>query len=132
MKHRQTLLTIIAVAVIVCGCHTPGERIRTVRIESEPPGMAVYFGIAGADDRAARQREYVGKTPCQLDIECDEQGRFVNRVSSFARPVATFYADPPASETNLFPQSQSFAVPAMFIRPPPIPRAVYFDMRKTP
>lgn len=136
MRTGQTLSTIIALALIACSCKTmppetisPGK-VRTVRIETEPAGMTIYFSIAGTQARADSQREYVGRSPCEVQIECDEQGRFVNRISSFARPVATFYADPPAHLTNIFAQKQTFAVPAIFIRPPKIPRAVFFDMTK--
>jgi hypothetical protein len=54
----------------------------------------------------------------------------VNNVSSFARPVAVFYAEPPINATNQHAQSQTFAVPAAFVRPPPIPSGVFFDMSK--
>lgn len=124
-------------AAIVCGCSTyqptefaPTATTRRVKIETDPPGMRIYFGIAGTEDRSKRQREYVGTSPCAVVVDCDEAGRFVNRISSFARPVAIFYADPPSDATNLFSQEQSFAVPAIFVRPPPIPRAVFFDMKK--
>jgi len=121
--------TIFALAIVASGCRTPPP-IRTVRIETDPPGARVYFGIAGTPERAREQRQYVGASPCVLTVPCDEDGRFVNTVSSFARPVAVFYADPPSGTTNLHAKSQTFAVPAAFVRPPPIPSAVFLDLTK--
>jgi hypothetical protein len=131
---------ILLMALIICGCKSPYQPTefaptptsRRVKIETDPSGMRIYFGIAGTDVRAKQQREFVGTSPCVLEVECDEEGRFINRVSSLSRPVAIFYAVPPSEMTNLFAQEQTFVVPAMFIRPPPIPRAVFFDMRKSP
>jgi hypothetical protein len=132
--NRKCLLVVAALAVVGCA-HTPTESAptkytRVVKIETDPPGMRIYFGIAGTEARARDQREFVGTSPCSLTVPCDGDGRFENNVSGFARPKAVFMAEPPAGATNLFAQNQIFAVPAMFIRPPPIPKAVFFDMAK--
>ena len=140
MKFNCTAF--LALAIVAIGCaHTPPEkeaeevperapiqRTRDVRVDSDPPGMRIYFGIAGTEDLAREQREYIGMSPCTVTVPSDKEGRFQNKVSSFARPKAVFMAEPPASATNLFKQSQVFSVPAMFVRPPPIPTAVFFDM----
>lgn len=132
----NTRIVLLIVAAFAVGCaHTPTEfaptkYTRMVKIETDPPGMRVYFGIAGTEEAARKQREYVGTSPCSLTVACDEEGRFQNNVSGFARPKAVFMAEPAANSSNLFAQSQVFAVPAMFIRPPPIPKAVFFDMTK--
>ena len=135
-------ISFLALAIVAMGCvHTPpqkekvresppAERTRDVKIDTDPSGMRIYFGIAGTEELAREQREYIGLSPCTLTVPCDEQGRFKNKVSSFARPKAVLMAEPPASATNLFPQSQVFSVPATFVRPPPIPAAVFFDMTK--
>jgi hypothetical protein len=126
---------ILALALFVCGCaHTPTEyaptsNSRSIKIETDPPGMRCYFGIAGTEERAIRQREFAGMSPCVITVP-SEGDYFQNNVSGFARPQAVFMAEPPEGSTNLFAQRQVFAVPALFIRPPPIPRAVFFDMRK--
>ena len=73
---------------------------------------------------------FIGVSPCSVTVPCDPEGRFVNSISGFARPKAVFEAEPPAAATNLFAQAQEFIVPAAFVRPPPIPRAVFFDMHK--
>ena len=134
---KTTTLTLLL--ALACGCktHTPTENAptkdtRVIRIETDPPGMRVYFGISGNEESARHQREYVGESPCKLTVRCDEDGRFLNEVSSFAHPKAVFEAEPPAGTTNLFAQQQVFVVPALFVHPPPIPQAVFFDMHKPP
>lgn len=128
-------IALFALALAVGCAHTPTEYAptrdtRAVKIITDPPGMRCYFGIAGTEDRAIEQREFVGLSPCVATVQSDEDDHFVNNVSSFARPKAVFMAEPPEGSTNLAPQKQVFAVPALFIRPPPIPRSVFFDMRR--
>ena len=132
-------LPVILAAALVAGCSTyqpteqaPTKHTRVIKVSTEPAGMRVYFGISGTEDRAARQREYVGESPCSLTVPCDDEGRFLNKVSTFARPQAVIEAEPPTGATNLFAQRQVFAVPALFIRPPTIPAGVFFDMRRAP
>jgi len=117
--------------LIGAGCAT-FHPTRQVKIDSDPPGMRVYFGISGSEAQAHQQREYVGTSPCTLTVPCDGEGRFVNKVSSFARPKAIIEAEPPYAATNLFAQQQVFIVPAIFVHPPPIPAAVFFDMHRPP
>lgn len=130
MKAGQLLCTIFVLAL--AGCETlEVAPTRTVRIETDPPGMRIFFSN-GREDMSEKEREYVGASPCSLTVPCDEEGRFINRVSSFARPVAVFYADPPHDAANLYSQRQTFGVPATFRRPGKIPSAVFFDMHKQP
>ena len=140
MQPKRTLF--LALAIIAFGCaHTPPKKeevqkpapvplTREVKVDTDPPGMRIYFGIAGTEDLAREQREYIGLSPCSVTVAVDKEGRFQNKVSSFARPKAVFMAEPPNSATNLFKQSQVFSVPATFVRPPPVPAAIFFDMTK--
>lgn len=105
---------------------------RIVRIETDPPGMRIFFGYGASKNRAENEREYVGVSPCSYTANSTRNGYFRNTVSQFSKPVAVFYADPPSTETNLFSQRQTFNCPAFTVRPAPIPGAVFFDMHKKP
>lgn len=130
MKHTALFLLIVATSCAHTPTeHAPTRNTRTVKIETAPPGMRCYYGIAGTEERAVEQREYVGLSPCVATVPSDGDN-FPNNVSGFARPKAVFMAEPPDGATNLHAQRQVFSVPAMFVRPPPIPRAVFFDMHK--
>lgn len=138
MKPGQTLGTIFALAV-VCGCYTrspestaPTRNTRLVLIQTDPPGMRIFFGLSGTEERAIAQREYVGQSPCALTVRCDKEGRLENTIGGLARPKAILQAEPPHDATNLFAQKQVFAVPSAFVHPPEIPKAVFFDMHKPP
>lgn len=109
--------------------YAPSRNTRAVKIVTDPPGMRCFYGIAGTEERAREQREYVGDSPC-VAILPSEGDNFPNTVSGFARPKAVFMAEPPANTAGLHAQAQVFDVPAIFIHPPPIPKAVFFDMHK--
>jgi hypothetical protein len=133
----KTLLTPLLALALCAGCRTyqpteyaPTKDTRVVKIETDPPGMRIYFGKAGTETLAVTQRQYVGQSPCTLTVPCDGEGRFVNTISDWRRPKAIFEAEPPHGSTNLYAQKQIFAVPAFFTYPPPIPGAVFFDMHK--
>ena len=138
MKPGQTVWTIFALA-LVCGCYTrspestaPTRNTRLIVIQTDPPGMRIFFGLSSTEARAITEREYVGQSPCALSVKCDKEGRFENTGSALARPKAVLQAEPPHDATNLFAQKQVFAVPAAFVHPPEIPKAVFFDMHKAP
>ncbi len=138
MKPGQIIWPIFALAVM-CGCYTrspestsPTRNTRLILIQTDPPGMRIFFGLSGTEARAITEREYVGQSPCGLTVKCDKEGRFENTSSGFTRPKAVLQADPPYGATNLFAQKQVFAVPAAFVHPPEIPKAVFFDLHKPP
>lgn len=128
----KTVIFLLAFALAGCAHipteYAPSKKTRAVKIETDPPGMRCYYGIAGTVEGAVRQRGYVGISPCVAIIPSDGDN-FPNTVSKFARPQAVFMAEPPAGITNnVHPQKQIFAVPGIFNRPPPIPRAIFFNM----
>lgn len=133
----KKLIALAICAVIASGCASDrpdangvDRHHRLVKIETDPPGMRVYFGYGATTNLALKEREYVGTSPCTYLAKSTAKGYFVNTVSQFAQPVAVFYAEPPALATNLYPQRQEFKAPAFVVRPAPIPQAVFFDMHK--
>lgn len=89
--------------LILAGCATVPPT-RQVRLESDPPGAHVFVSY-GADERSAKAREYLGKTPCAAEIPADGDGRIKIPAgfmvySSFVPPVAVFTAEWPGIATN--------------------------------
>jgi hypothetical protein len=109
---------------------SPKASQKSIKVETDPPGMRIFFCVATSETNAMEQREYVGQSPCVVTVETDAQDRFVNKFSSFLHPVAVFMAEPPSTSTNLYAQRQEFQVPAAFHKAVKAPDAVFFDMHK--
>ena len=126
--------TIIATIVLTAAVTSFGSDrfTKNIKVETDPPGMRIYFCISANETNAAAEREYVGQSPCAVSVKIDSDGRFQNNISAFKHPVALFAAEPPALQTNLFAQSQAFPVPALFHKTGKAPDAVFFDMNKHP
>ena len=119
----------IGIAVLTVAVSAIGKD-KTIKVETDPPGMRIYFAVAVTEKGAIENREYVGTSPCQVKVQVDGNGRFKNTFFGWTHPVAVFMADPPSTATNLFAQKQDFRVPAHFYKAPAAPDAVFFDMHK--
>jgi hypothetical protein len=80
---RQTILAILALALVATGCrHTsqeiaPAPLVRTVRFDSEPPGAFVTLHYGSSFKVASESAgEYLGKTPCAAPVAVERNGTF--------------------------------------------------------
>lgn len=126
---KSLFVGVLALIAIAAYARSAGK---TIKVETDPPGMRVYFCVASSEAKSVQEREYVGVSPCEVVVAVDGAGRFRNKISKFVHPVALFMADPPSGSTNLFSQEQAFEVPAIFHRAAAAPDAVFFDMHKKP
>jgi len=132
----KTKIALLLASILIAGCVTHpiankiGRAQKSIRVETEPPGMRIYFAIASDLNEAEANKSYIGQSPCSVVVKVDSDGRFVNPISGFIHPVAVFFAEPDSTTTNLFPKSQSFKIPAAFYYAPKAPDGVFFDMRK--
>lgn len=112
----------------------PPRYQHTVKFESDPEGMRVYFGEGGEVPLAEKARSFVGITPCETKVKCDSAGLFnisgIKLYNSFRPAVAVFEAEPPAADTNLFKQQVTYDGDAHFKHADKVPDAVFFDMHK--
>ncbi|MDR3459679.1 MAG: hypothetical protein P4N60_19800 [Verrucomicrobiae bacterium] len=133
MQSEKGKLKVIA-GILLIGLTAFGSDryTKSISVETDPPGMRIYFCISATETNAMAAREYVGASPCSVKVKVDSDGRFQNQISSFKHPVAVFMAEPPALQTNLYPQKQAFPVPSLFHKAAKAPDAVFFDMNKKP
>jgi len=119
--------------VLIAGCAS--KPLRVVKIESEPSGARVFFGV-GPDERTAiAAREFVGTTPCQFTPrQQNRHGEFdvegIPVYSAFRQAVAMFMAEPPSGATNLFARSQVFHCETVWKSADMVPSGVFFDLTK--
>ena len=140
---KTYILTVVAICL--AGCSNVGPRGQeplppryqhAVKLESDPPGMRVYFGTGGEIQMAEHARSFIGITPCETKIKCSRNGLFeiegIKVYNSFRPPVAAFMAEPPFGQTNLFRQDIIYNGEAHFHEADKVPDAVFFDMHKKP
>lgn len=81
---------------------------KTILIISEPPGARIEVND-----------EYVGDTPCTVQVRCNAEGRFWQYTHIRALPVDYGYT-----------QSKRFA--GSLVNPYPVPSRIFFNMRLGP
>lgn len=128
---NQKPFALLLVAALFAGCAAPK---RTISIDSTPPGAKVFFAVGANEDFAKSAKQYIGTTPCTWTTELNGDGSFkmpgVLVYSMFVPPVAVFYAEPPSTSTNLFPQHQVFHGGTMATPSSKAPEALLFDLTK--
>jgi hypothetical protein len=137
MKSIITIPAVLALILIgtVQAAPDKNQKTKTVSIDSDPPGMRIYFGGGASEERAQASREYLGTTPLKAEIPCKKDGTFLIHgallYSAVVAPVAIFTAEPPVGSTNLFIQYQRFHQGAsVFVSADKVPPAIFFDMHK--
>jgi hypothetical protein len=122
-----------ALALLLVGCATT-DNTRAVKIDSDPPGARVFFGIGPNEDQADAAKNYIGTTPLEWRTKARGDGSFefegIFVYSMAVRPAAVFTCEPTAAQTNLFKKRQVFHGGAMFQPPDKIPEGIFFDLRK--
>jgi len=88
-------LTFAPLLLMLAGCATTPDRPRSISFESDPPGAAIYYG-AGANDKFAEPKSYLGTTPFAWSPELNGDGSFklpgALVYSIFIPPVIVFEA----------------------------------------
>jgi len=117
-------------AVLLAGCAAPRF---SMMIESEPTGAKVFWA-AGANEAAAKNRNYIGQTPCSWEGECKRNHTFkaprIPFYSKWVPGVVIVTAEPPSGSTNLWPQRRVFHSDARFHDGDPIPARLFFDLTR--
>ena len=131
---NQVTPAIVAVALL-CGCKTCPPKI--IKIDSEPQGARVFLGIGANEGDALKTRNYLGTTPLDWQVPEDMiddcryfEAKTVFLYSNFVSPAFTFFADPPATATNLFSKTQVFHTGTFFTPADPIPVGIFFNLTK--
>jgi hypothetical protein len=128
MKNLFPLL----LAVIVTGCSSTKQY--PVRLESDPPGARVFLSLGANAKQAAKNRSYLGQTPCTVEITGDRKGFFklpeIAFMSSYVAGAAIFTAEPPSGASNQFTQTITYRGKSEYVTGDKIPQAVFFDMSK--
>lgn len=128
MKSALFLLS----AFIVAGCAS--TKPYAVRLESDPPGARVYLSLGATANQAAKNRTYLGTTPCTVTISGTRKGYFdiprIAYASDYVAGSATFVAEPPSGAEGQFVQTITYRGHTDYVDGDKIPQAVFFDMRK--
>ena len=126
------IIFLTLLAALLAGC--AGTRPYPVKLESDPPGARVFLSVGATARQAAKNRSYLGQTPCTVEILGDGDGYFelpkAAYVSSYVAGSATFIAEPPSGATNLFPKSVTYRGKSGYQEGDRIPAAVFFDLHK--
>jgi hypothetical protein len=127
------LVTTALLGILATGCASTPP-FRTVKLDSDPEGMRVFYGEGGTPQIAEHSKGYVGTTPCTANVPCDRHGCFdiegIAFYNSFVQATAVFIAEPPFGTTNLFQQEVTYHGDAHFQSPDKVPPGVFFDMHK--
>jgi hypothetical protein len=131
------LICALILSALFVGCQSTPRPPRVVKFDSEPQGARVFVGMGPNEGDAKKARNYLGMTPLEWtvpeemiddDIYFRAPGALV--YSMVVPPAVVFYAEPPASGTNLFPQTQVFHSGTTFTPADRIPLGVFFDLTK--
>lgn len=128
MNRMLMALTVM----LLCGCAS--TKPYAVRLESDPPGARVFLSLGATSGQAAKNRAYLGTTPCTATITGTRHGYFeipkIAYASDYVAGSATFIAEPPHGAEGQFIQSVTYRGPTEWVQGDKIPQAVFFDMRK--
>jgi hypothetical protein len=126
---------LLIAAVFAAGCASVPPQ-RSIKIDSEPQGARVFFGMGPNEGDARKARNYLGTTPLVWDVppEMIDDGKYFKPpgalvYSLVVPPAIVFFAEPPDG-TNLFPRNQVFHGGTPFTPADQIPLGVFFDLRK--
>ncbi len=118
---------------LLAGCATAQPPVN-IRIESDPPGARVFFGVGPNEQSADSGKQYLGVTPCTWSYQPNRDGTFklpgALVYSIFVPPVAVFTAVPPNDGTNFFTKRQMYHGGTVATPPDKVPAAIFFDLRK--
>lgn len=125
---------LLLLPLLLVACATPKDNTRIIKIDSEPRGARVFFGIGPNEDRADSAKNYIGVTPLEWKVEGNDEGSFqwtgIFIYSAAVRPAAVFTAEPPSGSTNLYTKRAVYHGPAMFVPTDKIPEGIFFDLTK--
>jgi hypothetical protein len=126
------IILLSLLATLATGC--AGIKQKSVNLESDPPGARVFLSLGATAKQAAKNRSYLGQTPCTATIETDRKGYFKVPerawVSGYVSGTVTFTAEPPSGATNQRPQTITYRGPSDYAEGDKVPSAVFFDMTK--
>jgi hypothetical protein len=119
-------------AFLIAGCAS-GPPVN-IRLESDPPGARVFFGMGPNEETADGAKQYLGVTPTNWLCKPNRDGSFdlpgALVYSIVVPPVAVFTAVPPDGATNLFTKRQVYHGGTIATPPDKVPGAIFFDLRK--
>jgi hypothetical protein len=126
----RILLAMVALAF--AGCASP--KMVNVKVESDPPGAHVFFGVGANEQFADTGRSFIGTTPFVWPYKAKPDGTFdlpgALIYSIMVPPVAKFTAEPPSGSTNLFIRSQVFHGGTIATAAYKVPEGIFFDLTK--
>ena len=134
-REMKTIAIISLIGIVlVSGC--AGTKQFHVKLESDPPGARVFLSLGATARQAAKNRSYLGATPCTATVLGTSAGYFVipkiGYASDYVAGSATFIAEPPFGTEGQYPQSITYRGQTEYVGGDKIPQAVFFDMRKSP
>ena len=111
----------------------PAKYKKSVRVETNPPGLRVFIGYGADEKKAIRRAEYIGQSPCVAEVVTDSQGRVDvrNKIGIYnkaVQPVLVFIAR--GEGTNDAEVTQTFKGGALLRSADEVPGAVFLDAKK--
>ena len=111
----------------------PGKYKKSVRVETNPPGLRVFVGYGADLKNAIKRAEYVGQSPCTAEVVTDSRGRVeirntITLYNKAIQPVLVFIAR--GEGTNGMEVTQSFKGGALLRGSDDVPAAIFLDAAK--
>lgn len=116
-QMKLPLLLTLFTVLFTNGCASDPRR--SIAFESIPPGAIIHFN-----------KDYVGQTPCSVEIEANGDGTFKGGKVPWL--YDRFTAEPATNEPGLFPQEVDFRRSGILIPGEKVPSRIFFDLRKEP
>ncbi|MDB6055521.1 MAG: hypothetical protein JWN25_3044 [Verrucomicrobiales bacterium] len=125
--HERLNCLFLVLCIACVGCAAPRYK---VSIESDPPGVKVFYSAGPVED-SARGKEYLGTTPLVWETIGDGQRNFlpprVGILNDFVQPVVVLTATLPSTNTVSLTRRMVFHGGAIFQPADRIPEKIMFD-----
>jgi hypothetical protein len=121
---KGVLKSIAAISLVACAGNEVAQ-VKTIHIVSEPPGARIEVN-----------NEYVGDAPRDIQVRCDDEGRFYENTRIRATPIGEGY-----TQTKYFRgvanvrkawARANWGIPNPLIQSDPIPSRVFLDTHLKP